>query len=184
MTTTDEMRARFEKAFSSPPYEFSLTRFSDEEVWPGNYKAYHVQCAWEAWQACEKEQANLTDDLLNRAASLLSLAATSEDGVDGTHSSKGANMISWRKHMTIPVICTFTPRKQYEGRSMKPEAQGHEGEELELVALWKMDNDDPYPNEWALGVKGGLVFGSLLWIASGDVTVKCGGIDASALPES
>ena len=45
-------REAFEAAMSKPPYEFDLSRWPEGALvaWPGNYKQYHVQCAWCAWQ--------------------------------------------------------------------------------------------------------------------------------------
>ena len=45
-----------------------------------------------------------------------------------------------------------------------------------LKPVWLMDEDDPYPGEWALGepgmlaVNGKLQSAGIGWIASGDVT--------------
>lgn len=47
MTERDE----FEAVFSKPPFEFSMERYDDYGAWPCNYRKYHVQCAWEGWQA-------------------------------------------------------------------------------------------------------------------------------------
>lgn len=48
-----EERERFEAVFSVPPYEFDMARWPYNHLvsWPGHYRKYHVQCAWEAWQA-------------------------------------------------------------------------------------------------------------------------------------
>jgi hypothetical protein len=79
----------------------------------------------------------------------------------------------WRDHkFGQGVKCTFTPRESYKGRPMLPELKAHTGNDVELLALWKMTKSDPYPGEWALGAPDhGEVFGRS-WIASGDVTVK------------
>jgi len=46
-------RERFEREMSKPPFEFCMDRWPDDGsyAWPGNYAAYHTQCAWAAWQA-------------------------------------------------------------------------------------------------------------------------------------
>ena len=46
-------REAFEREMSKPPFEFCLDRWPDDGsyAWPGNYAAYHTQCAWDAWQA-------------------------------------------------------------------------------------------------------------------------------------
>jgi hypothetical protein len=47
-------REAFEREMSKPPFEFCMDRWPDDGssyAWPGNYAAYHTQCAWDAWQA-------------------------------------------------------------------------------------------------------------------------------------
>ena len=46
-------REAFEREMSKPPFEFCMDRWPDDGsyAWPGNYAAYHTQCAWVAWQA-------------------------------------------------------------------------------------------------------------------------------------
>jgi hypothetical protein len=46
-------REAFEREMSKPPFEFCMDRWPDDGSysWPGNYAAYHTQCAWAAWQA-------------------------------------------------------------------------------------------------------------------------------------
>jgi hypothetical protein len=51
MTT---QRERFEAWAAKPPREFDLDRFDDGGAWPGNYVAYNVECAWQAWQEAER----------------------------------------------------------------------------------------------------------------------------------
>lgn len=51
---TDKMRERFEAWISAPPFEHMCDRRPmDERVtcWPGQYKRYETELAWEAWQA-------------------------------------------------------------------------------------------------------------------------------------
>ena len=53
----DEMRKAFETWAQQPPMEWDVTRFGEHCAWPGNYRSYHVQCAWEAWEAaCAAER--------------------------------------------------------------------------------------------------------------------------------
>lgn len=53
--TTEQLdeREAFEREMSKPPFEFCMDRWPDDGAyaWPGNYTAYHTQCAWMAWQA-------------------------------------------------------------------------------------------------------------------------------------
>jgi len=47
-------REAFEREMSKPPFEFCMDRWPDDGssyAWPGNYVAYHTQCAWDALQA-------------------------------------------------------------------------------------------------------------------------------------
>jgi hypothetical protein len=47
-----EQRNLFEQWISQPPYERSISRWEADRkrAWPGQYKNYDVQLAWEAWQ--------------------------------------------------------------------------------------------------------------------------------------
>lgn len=71
------------------------------------------------------------------------------------------------------VLCEFRPRPEYRGKVLKPELADKAGQLILLSKLWLMDEDDPYPGEYALGS----AFGSLglmremfgvAWLASGD----------------
>lgn len=44
-----KIRSDFEKHFSQPPYEFALQRYPEDSAWPGSYRCYSEQCAWEGW---------------------------------------------------------------------------------------------------------------------------------------
>lgn len=52
----DKQREAFEAWAKKPPREFYLARHPDAAAWPGNYKDYHVECAWQAWQAAQQAQ--------------------------------------------------------------------------------------------------------------------------------
>jgi len=50
---SDKLRVRFEDEFSKSPFEFDLVRFPNDlskYSWPGSYRNYNVQCAWEGFQ--------------------------------------------------------------------------------------------------------------------------------------
>jgi len=50
----DEMRKAFEAAISEPPYEHSTERCDEDSrtsSWPGQYRDYTVQLAWEMFKA-------------------------------------------------------------------------------------------------------------------------------------
>ena len=62
-------RERFEADISGPPYELSTERFPAHSSWPGNYRDYRVQLAWDIWQAAEagaaKRCAEICRDVAN-----------------------------------------------------------------------------------------------------------------------
>ena len=59
-----DSRSRFEAWVSAPPIEKSVERFGPEGSWPGHYRDYGVQLAWESWRRATEE--NITT--LDRAA--------------------------------------------------------------------------------------------------------------------
>lgn len=46
----ETIRETFEGIFMAPPYEFRMARHPAHSAWPGNYKDYKVQCAWDGFQ--------------------------------------------------------------------------------------------------------------------------------------
>lgn len=48
---TEQLRAEFEAWIASPPYEKPVTINPETSGFPGQYRAYEVQLAWEAYQA-------------------------------------------------------------------------------------------------------------------------------------
>lgn len=86
----------------------------------------------------------------------------------------------WQDHhlwTSAPVLCRVAIRKDYKGRQIRPEALAIDGMEIELMAGWMMEDDDPYPGEWALqppvrlSEQADLFRRAVGWIASGDVVV-------------
>lgn len=47
-------RERFEAWISAPPFERSVERQGTNGAWPGQYRSYETQAAWEAWQESAK----------------------------------------------------------------------------------------------------------------------------------
>lgn len=47
----ENSRKEFEQWICDNPYEKSVERLPDDASWPGQYRHYNVQLAWEAWQA-------------------------------------------------------------------------------------------------------------------------------------
>lgn len=47
-------REQFEGWISAPPFERSVERQGDNGAWPGQYRSYETQAAWEAWQESAK----------------------------------------------------------------------------------------------------------------------------------
>lgn len=51
--TCSPLRDAFEAWISSPPFERETTRYPKDETkfaWPGSYRDYEVQIAWDAWR--------------------------------------------------------------------------------------------------------------------------------------
>ena len=63
----EKMRAEFEEWITSPPLEKPVHRNPESSGFPGQYRAYEVQLAWESWQA-------------SRAALVVKLPQGSEPG--------------------------------------------------------------------------------------------------------
>ena len=59
-------RKAFEAWIGNPPYERMCDRGSPESAWPGQYKNYEVQLAWEAWQAASKQQREKDAEFVRR----------------------------------------------------------------------------------------------------------------------
>lgn len=57
-----DARAEFESWITAPPYEKSVATYPDSSGWPGQYRAYEVQLAWEAYQAGRAESELLRKD--------------------------------------------------------------------------------------------------------------------------
>jgi len=81
----------------------------------------------------------------------------------------------WSNHRYSVVECVYTPREYYDGAALKPECDKHRGIHFNLIAMWLMDETDPYPGEWTLTTHPSAreiwdLF-EVSWIASGDVTV-------------
>lgn len=53
---SEASRAQFEAWISAPPYEHMCDRNSDSSPWPGQYKRYETQLAWEAWQKSAQQE--------------------------------------------------------------------------------------------------------------------------------
>lgn len=47
----DRLRADFEKIIGAPPYEYMCDRAGGEAAWPGQYKRYETQLAWNMWHS-------------------------------------------------------------------------------------------------------------------------------------
>jgi hypothetical protein len=81
-------------------------------------------------------------------------------------------MIDWGQHyLGKGVDVIFTPRSEDNGNKIREELIKHIGSIVKVKTMWLMNNNDPYPGEWALGSNeyGKDIFGRT-WIASGDVT--------------
>ena len=95
-----DMREQFENWVSAPPREFDVERFDeDHDSWPGGYRSYKVQCAWEAWQAAQEE--GLVADLKRQLAARQAFKDFVHQKLDamgvathphGEHSKKGCRI--------------------------------------------------------------------------------------------
>lgn len=48
-------REAFEAWISAPPYERSVERQGENGSWPGQYRSYETQAAWESWQESARQ---------------------------------------------------------------------------------------------------------------------------------
>lgn len=60
-------RERFESIIKDSPYSLDAARSGAEAAWPGQYKSYLVQLAWEFWQSAEAETARKCAEIADRA---------------------------------------------------------------------------------------------------------------------
>lgn len=71
--------------------------------------------------------------------------------------------------------CRIKQRPEYNGKKLMDSCKAWEGKEIELQAMWCMDDDDPYPDEWAMGgvdsCRELLDLAGISWIASGDIEI-------------
>ena len=78
----EHLRAAFESAITSPPYEKSVARFCEFEAWPGNYRDIAVDLAWCMWQeasrAVRAEPDLLSDDEVQSAVCSVLAGASDE----------------------------------------------------------------------------------------------------------
>lgn len=44
-------RQAFEAFITAPPFDLGIGRFDDRGAWPGSYKSYETDLAWQSWQA-------------------------------------------------------------------------------------------------------------------------------------
>ena len=52
--TDNKTRAEFEELIKSSPFEHMCDRNGDNSAWPGHYKRYETQLAWDVWQAAKE----------------------------------------------------------------------------------------------------------------------------------
>ena len=97
----DTTRQEFEAWISAPPLERPTARYPEgpkRTIWPGQYKHYDTQLAWEAWQARDAEiaairaeiaeQSKSADDWRKRAAN----KATDNMGLRGAIADRDATI--------------------------------------------------------------------------------------------
>ena len=60
-------RQAFEAFVTTPPFDLGIGRFDDRGAWPGSYRSYDVDLAWQAYKAA-------TNAALERAAQVCDAA--------------------------------------------------------------------------------------------------------------
>lgn len=89
-----DVRARFERWITAPPFEKTIERHGENGSWPGNYRDYGVQLAWCAWEDSAKAELDacratvrgvmVTDNALNTwNRCMLALEKRSNAGSNG-----------------------------------------------------------------------------------------------------
>ena len=68
----------------------------------------------------------------------------------------------------------MTPRPEWRGQPLKPAALAATGEEHIVEAMWKMDEDEKYPGEFAMSIvddaqRHRFMDAGISWFASGDL---------------
>jgi hypothetical protein len=88
---TETNRHEFEEWVTAMPYERDITRIpndSERYAFPNTYVSYHVDLAWEAWQAAREQVTEQRDRL---AEALKELLTTGDNGY-GTPTDKAWEM--------------------------------------------------------------------------------------------
>lgn len=70
--------------------------------------------------------------------------------------------------------CRVVPRESYKSRPLKESINDFRGQTVNLRAGWIMDEDEKYPNEYAMLTVPDIDFffrTKIPWIASGDVEI-------------
>lgn len=60
----NEIRQQFENWIGAPPYEHMCNRYGGDAAWPGSYKRYETDLAWEAWRTAWAMQQAKIDRLM------------------------------------------------------------------------------------------------------------------------
>lgn len=79
-------RAAFESWISAPPYERSVERQGENGSWPGQYRSYETQAAWEAWQESARQAREAAAELCD---ALATRAGTADECADAIRARKG-----------------------------------------------------------------------------------------------
>lgn len=66
-------RQAFEAFITAPPFEMGISRFDDRGAWPGSYRSYDVDLAWQAYKAA-------TNTALERAAEVCEKLGAATNG--------------------------------------------------------------------------------------------------------
>ncbi len=66
-------RQAFEAFVTTPPFDLGIGRFDDRGAWPGSYRSYDVDLAWQAYKAA-------TNAALERAAEVCEKLGAATNG--------------------------------------------------------------------------------------------------------
>jgi hypothetical protein len=77
------LRDEFESWISLPPFEHMCDRNSNKSAWPGAYKRYETELAWEAYQSAHAKQQKRADELEECLGYVMS--AWEYDGISDEH---------------------------------------------------------------------------------------------------
>jgi hypothetical protein len=103
------LRDEFESWISLPPFEHMCDRNSNKSAWPGAYKRYETELAWEAYQAAHAKQQKRIDGLKNMLEDVVNEIELSESMIEahgplGTAPAVLVRLVLDRKDAEIAML--------------------------------------------------------------------------------